>query len=304
MIAVPGGRRATAPFGHRSGLRTSSSTRSGCHARRTSTGPSPWRSALVSASCRIRYTASCAPAGRLGGGAGSTVTRRSTPDGRTWAYSASRSASVGCGPSPWLWRSWPEQQPDVGERRARRRRDGRRAPRCATAGSAAAAYRAPSACAITTASECATTSCMSRAMRTRSCSTTASASARSCASRFARARSAVRTSAPIVHASSRAKAAATSTATATAACAARAAARECRAEEQVDRDDEGAGQRRREARPSTRGASRTRRSRRARRRSRDPPPSAGVRAPSAGSAPAHASASAMSGDHRGPRAPR
>ena len=35
-----------------------------------------------------------------------------------------------------------------------------------------AAKRAPSACAITTASECATTSCMSRAMRLRSCSTT------------------------------------------------------------------------------------------------------------------------------------
>ena len=89
-----------------------------------------------------------------------------------------------------------------------------RAPRSPPEGSDADAYRAPSACAMTTASECATTSCMSRAMRTRSCSATVSSSARRCASRFSRARMPVRTSAPTVQASSSAKVAAMRTAAA------------------------------------------------------------------------------------------
>ena len=67
-------------------LRTSSATRSACHASDTATGPpSPWRRAFVSASCRMRYTASCTAAGGSPAGAGSTSTRSSTPAARTWA---------------------------------------------------------------------------------------------------------------------------------------------------------------------------------------------------------------------------
>ncbi len=60
-------------------FRTSMSTRSGNHARCTSTAPSPWRIAFVSASWRMRYTASWIAPGGSPGGIGSTVTRGSIP---------------------------------------------------------------------------------------------------------------------------------------------------------------------------------------------------------------------------------
>ncbi len=173
-------------------LRTDTETPSGSHASSTSTGcpTSPWRSTLVRASCTIRYTASCCPVPNSPGWPVSTNSMV-RPVERIWSMRSLSSLSSGCGASSSLCRSC-----------ARRIRTSPsaclavvemvRSASSAASGSTSRAYRAPSACAITTASEWATTSCMSRAIRLRSCSTTTSCSARawsrsaaSCASRLA-----------------------------------------------------------------------------------------------------------------------
>jgi hypothetical protein len=116
------------------GLLTLSSTLPGCHAAR-SPRRAPWRNALVSASCRMRKTASCTAEGTSALGMGSTSTRSATPAARTCASSRSASGLRAFGLRVPQLR---QQHPHVGQRGAGR---GEMVPSvaAATAGSDAAA---------------------------------------------------------------------------------------------------------------------------------------------------------------------